>query len=176
MQLKPHPAPGSPASLCPPAGKLPAPELLVEPATLRPAPGSLVQLRCRAPRAGLRFALVHEDAWSRWVHSLQSPAGAEAHFELRDVSPLDSANYSCVYVDTAPPFEGSAPSARVELRVDGERHPRTSSCPARRAARLPWCPRDDALWLRPAHMLDPLRGLAVGGPGDAWRLAHIPGS
>ncbi|XP_015981147.2 alpha-1B-glycoprotein [Rousettus aegyptiacus] len=116
---RPWSADSAPAELLLSDGKLPAPELSAEPATLRPAPGSLVQLRCRAPRAGLRFALVHEDAWSRWVHSLQSPAGAEAHFELRDVSPLDSANYSCVYVDTAPPFEGSAPSARVELRVDG---------------------------------------------------------
>ncbi|XP_024902409.1 alpha-1B-glycoprotein [Pteropus alecto] len=51
--------------------------------------------------------------------SFPSPEGAEARFELRDVSLLDSANYSCVYADTAPPFEGSAPSARLELRVDG---------------------------------------------------------
>ncbi|XP_034495264.1 alpha-1B-glycoprotein [Ailuropoda melanoleuca] len=97
---------------------LPAPELSAEPATLHPAPGALVQLRCRAPRAGLRFALVREDA-KRRVHAVLSPAGTEATFELRDVSVVDSANYSCVYVDTAPPFEGSAPSAVLELRVDG---------------------------------------------------------
>uniref|UniRef100_A0A452RZ81 Alpha-1-B glycoprotein n=1 Tax=Ursus americanus TaxID=9643 RepID=A0A452RZ81_URSAM len=97
---------------------LPAPELSAEPATLHPAPGALVQLRCRAPRAGLRFALVREDA-KRRVHAVLSPAGTEATFELRDVSVVDSANYSCVYVDTAPPFEGSAPSALLELRVDG---------------------------------------------------------
>lgn len=109
------------------------PELSAEPATLRPAPGALVQLRCRGPRAGLRFALLREDDASCRVHSLQSPAGAEALFELRDVSLVDSANYSCVYVDTAPPFAGSAPSARVELRVDGKW---TRPCPRRRARHL----------------------------------------
>ncbi|XP_027949152.1 alpha-1B-glycoprotein isoform X2 [Eumetopias jubatus] len=97
---------------------LPAPELSAHPATLRPAPGTLVQLRCRAPRAGLRFALVREDA-KRRVHRVLSPAGTEATFELPHVSVVDSANYSCVYVDTAPPFKGSAPSAHLELRVDG---------------------------------------------------------
>ncbi|XP_012905426.1 alpha-1B-glycoprotein isoform X4 [Mustela putorius furo] len=97
---------------------LPAPELSAEPAMLHPAPGALVQLRCRAPRAGLRFALMREDA-KRRVYRILSPAGTEATFELRDVSVVDSANYSCVYVDMAPPFEGSAPSAHLELRVAG---------------------------------------------------------
>lgn len=92
-----------------------------------------MQLRCRGPRAGLRFALVRKDAERSRVHSLQSPAGAEALFELRDVSMMDSANYSCVYANTAPPFAGSAPSARVELRVDGER---TGQCPGRRVRRF----------------------------------------
>lgn len=80
----------------------------------------LVQLRCRAPRAGLRFALVRESNYGRQVLGLQSPAGTEALFELRDVSLADGANYSCIYTDTAPPFAGSAPSERLELRVDGE--------------------------------------------------------
>lgn len=102
--------------LHPPAETLPAPEFSAEPATLHPAPGSLVQLRCRGPRAGLRFALLRDDR----VLDLQSPAGAEALFEMRDVSPIDSSNYSCIYVDTAPPFAGSVPSAHLELRVDGE--------------------------------------------------------
>lgn len=111
---------GAPAPRVP-AETLPEPKLSAEPATLRPAPGALVQLRCRAPRPGLRFALEREDRGWRRVVGLQSPAGAEARFELRDVTPLDSANYSCVYADTAPPFAGSAPSARLELQVDGER-------------------------------------------------------
>ncbi|XP_037004361.2 alpha-1B-glycoprotein [Artibeus jamaicensis] len=98
---------------------LPAPELSAEPATLRPEPGTLVQLRCRAPQAGLRFALVLEGDNRRQVVSLQSPAGNEAVFELHDVSPMDGANYSCIYTDTAPPFAGSAPSEHLELRVDG---------------------------------------------------------
>ncbi|XP_036903530.1 alpha-1B-glycoprotein [Sturnira hondurensis] len=98
---------------------LPAPELSAEPATLRPEPGTLVRLRCRAPRAGLRFALVREGNNRRQVLDLQSPAGDEAVFELRDVSPMDGANYSCIYTDPAPPFAGSAPSEHLELRVGG---------------------------------------------------------
>lgn len=89
-----------------------------------------MQLRCRAPRAGLRFALVSLDAEERRVHGFQSPEGAEARFELRDVSLVDSANYHCIYADTAPPFAGSALSAGVELRVDGEW---TGPCPSGRA-------------------------------------------
>ncbi|XP_077605162.1 alpha-1B-glycoprotein-like, partial [Crocuta crocuta] len=98
---------------------LPAPELSAEPEALRPAPGASVQLRCLGPRAGLRFALMREDHGQRHVRSVLSPAGTEARFELRDVSGADSGNYSCAYVDTAPPFAGSAPSAPLELRVDG---------------------------------------------------------
>ncbi|XP_019567154.2 alpha-1B-glycoprotein isoform X2 [Rhinolophus sinicus] len=118
-ELTPWSADSSPVELLLSDETLPVPELSAQPATLRPAPGALVQLWCRGPRAGLRFALLREDDARCRVHSLQSPAGAEARFELRDVSLVDSANYSCVYVDTAPPFAGSAPSARVELRVDG---------------------------------------------------------
>lgn len=120
--------------LRPPAETLPAPEFSAEPATLHPAPGSLVQLRCRAPRAGLRFALVRDDRDGHQVLDLQSPAGAEALFEMRDVSQIDSANYSCIYVDTAPPFAGSVPSAHLELRVDGEW---TGPPPARCIVRCP---------------------------------------
>ncbi|XP_058386671.1 alpha-1B-glycoprotein [Diceros bicornis minor] len=98
---------------------LPAPELLADPATPSPAAGARVELLCRAPRAGLRFALVREDAGGRRALEVLSPEGTEAKFELRDVSVADSANYSCVYTDPAPPFAGSAPSAPLELRVRG---------------------------------------------------------
>ncbi|KAK2089302.1 Alpha-1B-glycoprotein [Saguinus oedipus] len=101
--------------------KLPAPAFTAEPASPNPEPGTRVRLRCLAPLEGARFALVREDRGGRRVHSFQSPAGTEAHFELRNISVADSANYSCVYVDLKPPFSGSAPSARLELRVDGER-------------------------------------------------------
>lgn len=119
----PGQAPSRPVSRVLPAETLPAPELSVEPATPDPAAGARVQLRCRAPRAGLRFALVREDAGGRRALQLLSPAGPEATFELNDVSVLDSANYSCVYADRAPPFAGSAPSKALELRVRGERLP-----------------------------------------------------
>lgn len=103
-----------------PAGSLPAPDLSADPAGPRLAPGSLVRLRCRAPRPGLQVALEREDARGRRLRALLRPAGTEAEFELPNVSVADSANYSCVYADPAPPFAGSAPSARLELRVDGE--------------------------------------------------------
>ncbi|KAM7232733.1 hypothetical protein CapIbe_014869 [Capra ibex] len=109
----------APAELVLSDGTLPAPELSAEPAILSPTPGALVQLRCRAPRAGVRFALVRKDAGGSRVQRVLSPAGPEAQFELRGVSAVDSGNYSCVYVDTSPPFAGSKPSATLELRVDG---------------------------------------------------------
>ncbi|XP_012328569.2 alpha-1B-glycoprotein isoform X1 [Aotus nancymaae] len=98
---------------------LPAPVFTAEPPSPNPEPGTRVRLRCLAPLEGARFALVREDRGGRRVHRFQSPAGTEAHFELRNISVADSANYSCVYVDLEPPFGGSAPSARLELRVDG---------------------------------------------------------
>lgn len=73
----------------------------------------------------MRFALVSLEG--RRVHGFQSPEGAEARFELRNVSLVDSATYHCIYVDMAPPFAGSAPSASLELRVDGEW---TEPCPS----------------------------------------------
>lgn len=102
-------------------GTLPAPELSAEPPSLRPEPGARVRLRCRGPRAGLRFALVREDTAGLEVRGLLSPPGAEASFELHAVSVVDSANYSCIYVDPAPPFAGSVASEPLELRVDGPR-------------------------------------------------------
>ncbi|XP_076986648.1 alpha-1B-glycoprotein [Tamandua tetradactyla] len=112
-------ADSAPAELLLSDWTLPAPELSAEPADLSLAPGALVRLRCVAPRAGLRFALLRDvGSWSRVQRSLL-PAGPEALFELRDVWLRDSANYSCVYVDPEPPFAGSAPSALVQLRVDG---------------------------------------------------------
>ncbi|XP_032119228.1 alpha-1B-glycoprotein isoform X1 [Sapajus apella] len=99
--------------------KLPAPVFTAEPSSPNPEPGTRVRLRCLAPLEGARFALVREDRGGRCVHRFQSPAGTEAHFELRNISVADSANYSCVYVDLEPPFSGSAPSTRLELRVDG---------------------------------------------------------
>lgn len=101
-------------------GKLPAPQLWSEPATRSPAPGTLVRLQCLGPRAGLRFALVHEVAGRSWVRDFQSPADNEAHFELPAVSVVDSGNYSCVYMELAPPFAGSVASEQWELHVDGE--------------------------------------------------------
>ncbi|XP_023399457.1 alpha-1B-glycoprotein isoform X1 [Loxodonta africana] len=99
-------------------GTLPAPVLELQPSS-SPAPGELVRLLCHAPRAGLRFSLEREDKRGPRVLGRLSPAGAVAHFELRDVSVQDSGNYSCVYVDPAPPFAGSARSEPVELHVDG---------------------------------------------------------
>lgn len=149
-------APGS--ARVPPAETLPAPELSA--GALRPAPGASVQLRCPGPRAGLRFALMREDHGQRYVRSVLSPAGTEARFELRDVSVADSGNYSCAYVDTAPPFAGSAPSAPLELRVDGERPGPAGGAGCGREA------------LGASHPWDS----GGGGPTHASRLARFPRS
>ncbi|XP_012921713.1 alpha-1B-glycoprotein isoform X2 [Heterocephalus glaber] len=112
-------ADSAPVQLVRSDGSLPAPDLSADPAGPRPVPGSLLRLRCRTPRLGLLVALEREDARGRRLLALLRPAHAEAEFELRDVSVADSANYSCIYVDPELPFVGSAPSARLQLRVDG---------------------------------------------------------
>ncbi|KAM5236326.1 alpha-1B-glycoprotein [Ctenodactylus gundi] len=100
-------------------GSLPAPELTAHPAGPHPATGSVVRLRCRAPRAGVRWALEREDAHGRRLRALLPATDPEAVFELRDLSPADSGAYSCVYLDAAAPSAGSAPSAQLNLRVQG---------------------------------------------------------
>lgn len=115
----PWSADSAPVELVVSDGKLPAPQLWSEPATRSPAPGTLVRLQCLGPRAGLRFALVREVAGRSWVRDFQSPADNEAHFELPAVSVVDSGNYSCVYMELAPPFAGSVASEQWELHVDG---------------------------------------------------------
>lgn len=80
-----------------------------------------MQLRCRAPRAVQRFALVRQGGNDGpRVLQFLSPVGPEALFELRDVSVADSGNYTCLYVNPVSPFKGSKPSAPLELLVDGE--------------------------------------------------------
>ncbi|XP_023563788.1 alpha-1B-glycoprotein [Octodon degus] len=112
-------ASSAPVELVRSDGSLPAPDLRADPADPRPVPGSHVRLRCSVPGPGLHVALEREDAGGRRLLALLRPAGAEAELELRSVSVADSANYSCVYTDPAQPSVGSAPSARLELRVDG---------------------------------------------------------
>ncbi|XP_012613551.1 alpha-1B-glycoprotein isoform X2 [Microcebus murinus] len=149
--------------------KLPPPRLSAEPAGRSPEPGTLVRLRCQAPLVGLRFALVREDEGGRRVRSLLSPAGAEAQFELRSVSVADSANYSCVYVDPEPPFSGSAPSARVELRVPGP--------PPRPRLRALWSgpvtPGRDAVLRCEGHLPDVTVELLRVGDTEAAHLDRI---
>lgn len=112
-------ASSAPVELVRSDGSLPAPTLRAEPAAPRPAPGSRVRLRCSVPGPGLRVALEREDAGGRRLLALLRPEGTEAELELHSVSVADSANYSCVYTDPAQPSAGSAPSAPLELRVDG---------------------------------------------------------
>ncbi|KAM6148199.1 alpha-1B-glycoprotein-like [Rhynchocyon petersi] len=97
---------------------LPAPLLQAEPSGPL-QPGAYVTLQCQAPRPGLRFVLERQGPLGRQGLQRKSPEGTGAHFELRDVSVLDSGNYSCVYVDPEASFAGSKRSAHVELRVDG---------------------------------------------------------
>ncbi|CAO2602198.1 A1bg [Lemmus lemmus] len=98
---------------------LPAPELTAEPWNQTIEPNSLVQFRCTAPMAGLRFGLHREDPDESILLRTLKTAGNEAVFQLHNVSAKDSADYSCVYMELAPPFSGSAPSELVKLTVNG---------------------------------------------------------
>lgn len=153
-------------------GTLPAPELSAEPPSLRPEPGARVRLRCRGPRAGLRFALVREDTAGLEVRGLLSPPGAEASFELHAVSVVDSANYSCIYVDPAPPFAGSVASEPLELRVDGERtwEPPCARVRERGAPSSPLGPQGGATGLGAAPIAVSCAVAEV--PGDASNLGR----
>nr|XP_048313318.1 alpha-1B-glycoprotein-like isoform X5 [Myodes glareolus] len=97
---------------------LPAPELTAEPSNQTIEPDSMVQFRCTAPKAGLRFGLHREDPYESILLQTLKTAGNEAVFQLHNVSAEDTADYSCIYVELAPPFSGSAPSEFVELTVD----------------------------------------------------------
>lgn len=80
----------------------------------------MVQFRCIAPKAGLRFGLHREDPDESILLQTLKTAGNEAVFQLHNVSAKDSADYSCTYMELAPPFSGSAPSEFAELAVTGE--------------------------------------------------------
>ncbi|XP_050000972.1 alpha-1B-glycoprotein-like [Alexandromys fortis] len=98
---------------------LPAPVLTAEPSNQTIEPDLMVQFRCIAPKAGLRFGLHREDPDESILLQTLKTAGNEAVFQLHKVSAKDSADYSCSYTELAPPFSGSAPSEFVELAVTG---------------------------------------------------------
>ncbi|EHB05269.1 Alpha-1B-glycoprotein [Heterocephalus glaber] len=100
---------------------LPPPRLSAEPVSWI-TPGLNSTLRCRAAWHSATFLLRREGDQASPVVAEGGEDGEAtfpAEFELRDVSVADSANYSCIYVDPELPFVGSAPSARLQLRVDG---------------------------------------------------------
>ncbi|GAB1299399.1 Alpha-1B-glycoprotein [Apodemus speciosus] len=104
---------------------LPAPVFTAEPSAHQSfESGSTVQFRCTAPsiglrsEAGLRFGLHLEDLDERTLLQTLKPSGNEALFQLQNLSVTDSATYSCIYTDLAPPFSGSAPSNFVILMVN----------------------------------------------------------
>lgn len=80
----------------------------------------MVQLRCTAPKTGLRFGLQRQGKPDLVVVQMLNSSGTEAVFELRNISTIDSGIYSCIYMEQAPPFSGSASSEPLELRVNGE--------------------------------------------------------
>lgn len=79
-----------------------------------------MQLRCTAPVSGLRFGLQRQGKPDLVVVQMLNSSGTEAVFELHNISTIDSGNYSCIYMEQAPPFSGSSSSEPVELRVNGE--------------------------------------------------------
>nr|CAC19029.1 putative alpha 1B-glycoprotein [Rattus norvegicus] len=99
--------------------KLPAPVLTAEPSSHNLEPGSTVQLRCTAHKAGLRFGLQRQGKPDLVVVQMLNSSGTEAVFELHNISTIDSGNYSCIYMEQAPPFSGSASSEPLELRING---------------------------------------------------------
>ncbi|KAL1767816.1 alpha-1B-glycoprotein [Sigmodon hispidus] len=100
-------------------GTLPAPKLIAEPSSHGLEPGSTVYLRCTASKDGLLFGLQRQGDAENPLIQMLKPTGSEAVFELHDISTIDSGNYSCVYMEQAPPFSGSAPSELLELQVNG---------------------------------------------------------
>ncbi|XP_037055864.1 alpha-1B-glycoprotein-like isoform X2 [Peromyscus leucopus] len=99
---------------------LPPPVLTAEPSNqIDFEPDSMVQFRCVAPKAGLRFGLHREDPDERSLLQTMRSAGNEAIFQLHNVSASDAASYSCSYMELAPPFSGSAPSKFVKLTLNG---------------------------------------------------------
>ncbi|XP_076768407.1 alpha-1B-glycoprotein-like [Arvicanthis niloticus] len=105
--------------------KLPAPLLTAEPSKKSYEAGSTVQFRCTAPRAGLRFGLYIEDLDERSLLQILESSGNETVFQLKNLSTMDSASYSCIYTELAPPYSGSAPSHLVPLLVNGPPPPPT---------------------------------------------------
>ncbi|KAL1767928.1 alpha-1B-glycoprotein [Sigmodon hispidus] len=101
--------------------KLPAPVLTLEMANETFEPDSMVQFRCTAPKAGLRFGLHLEDPDEQELSLIETlkSAGNEAIFQMHNISATDSGNYSCIYMELAPPFSGSAPSNFVSVTVNG---------------------------------------------------------
>lgn len=79
-----------------------------------------MQLRCTAHKVGLRFGLQRQGKPDLVVVQMLNSSGTEAVFELHNISTIDSGNYSCIYMEQAPPFSGSASSEPLELRINGE--------------------------------------------------------
>ncbi|EGW15342.1 Alpha-1B-glycoprotein [Cricetulus griseus] len=79
----------------------------------------MVQFRCTAPKAGLQCGLHHEDPGKRSLLYTMKSDGNEAVFQLHNLSATDSANYSCVYREEAPPISASLPSRFLKLTVNG---------------------------------------------------------
>ncbi|XP_076562484.1 alpha-1B-glycoprotein-like [Arvicanthis niloticus] len=100
-------------------GTLPAPVLTAEPSSRNLEPGSTVKLRCTAPKTDLRFGLQRQGKPDLVVVQTLNSSGTEAVFELHNISTIDSGNYSCIYMEQAPPFSRSASSEPLELQVNG---------------------------------------------------------
>lgn len=79
-----------------------------------------MKLRCTAPKTDLRFGLQRQGKPDLVVVQMLNSSGTEAVFELHNISTIDSGNYSCIYMEQAPPFSGSASSEPLELQVNGE--------------------------------------------------------
>ncbi|XP_044236041.2 T-cell-interacting, activating receptor on myeloid cells protein 1-like isoform X1 [Ursus arctos] len=80
--------------------------------------GDTVTLQCQRPDnnlAPVMFALLKAGAVG--PIQVQTPAGKETDFSLRNVTVSDTGNYSCVYFLMKAPFWASHPSDRLAVRV-----------------------------------------------------------
>lgn len=68
----------------------------------------------------MRFGLQRQGKPDLVVVQMLNSSGTEAVFELHNISTIDSGYYSCMYMQQAPPFSGSASSEPLELQVNGE--------------------------------------------------------
>ncbi|KAH0503664.1 Immunoglobulin superfamily member 1 [Microtus ochrogaster] len=105
-------------------GHLPKPSLQAHQQRRHVAAGGNVTLQCRKPHnmTEYKMFLLLKEGVSAPVQ-VQRSERKRADFSLRDVTPEDTGNYSCVYHQIGAPFWASDPSDLLEILVLGRLYP-----------------------------------------------------